>query len=191
MRRTNRYGQTPPASFRLEKVRRRVKSANRRGRERPMPRKAIGHIAQMQLDQSVCAGCGTCEVICATVHEGDSGPRHKRLWIERNEFEGFAAALTCHQCDDPECYYACEFNALQIDPVKGARWIDEEKCHGCRMCIEACVFPHPRINNDSTKNRVGASLKCDLCKDRPDGPACVEFCPQKALFKRHEEDGDE
>jgi len=30
-----------------------------------------------------------------------------------------------------------------------------------------------------------AAIKCDLCVDRPDGPACVDACPTKALSLRY------
>jgi Fe-S-cluster-containing hydrogenase component 2 len=30
-----------------------------------------------------------------------------------------------------------------------------------------------------------AAFKCDLCVDRPEGPACVEACPTKALSLRY------
>jgi Fe-S-cluster-containing hydrogenase component 2 len=30
-----------------------------------------------------------------------------------------------------------------------------------------------------------AALKCDLCIDRPAGPACIEACPTKALSLRY------
>ncbi|MCP4131105.1 MAG: 4Fe-4S dicluster domain-containing protein [bacterium] len=146
---------------------------------RPMPEKAIGHVIQVPHEQSVCAGCGTCELMCALVHEGDNGPMHQRIWVDRNEFEGFPTVLSCHQCDAPECYFACPTGALKIAPKTHARYIDEKECKGCLKCWEACAYTMHRINFDSVKDKA---LKCDLCKDRPEGPVCVEFCPQKALI---------
>jgi Fe-S-cluster-containing hydrogenase component 2 len=151
---------------------------------RSMPEKAIGHIMEVPHDQSVCAGCGTCELMCALVHEGDAGPMHQRIWVDRNEFEGFPTVVACHQCDAPECYFACPTGALTIDlgtptdPGTYARYIDEGVCVGCLSCWEACAYTPPRINYDSVKDKA---LKCDLCKERAEGPVCVEFCPQKAL----------
>lgn len=155
---------------------------------RPMPPKASGHITHLPPNQSVCAGCGTCELICALVHNGDSGPMHRRIWVKRSPFEGFPFTWTCHQCDAPECYFACPHDALIIDPKTHARYIDEEKCVGCQRCRKACAYDPSRINFDLVG---GKALKCDLCKDRPDGKgyACVEFCPQQALiFQTKEED---
>ena len=160
---------------------------------REMPEKAIGHIMEVSHDQSVCAGCGTCELMCALVHEGDAGPRHQRIWVDRNEFEGFPEVLACHQCDAPECYYACPTSgptrALKIDPRTHARYIDKQYCKGCLSCRDACAYDPPRVNYDPVEDNA---LKCDLCKDRTEqGPACVEFCPQQALVLNVKEVSDE
>ncbi len=162
--------------MRLEIKRKKTKSAA--DDTRPMPGKAIGHVMQVPLEQSVCAACGTCEVMCPLEHGGTTGPMHQRIWIDRNEFEGYPVVLTCHQCDAPECYFACPTGALRIAPGTHARVIDEEVCVGCLKCREACAYDPPRINYDPVKDKA---LKCDLCHGRPEGPICVEFCPQKAL----------
>ena len=89
---------------------------------------------------------------------------------------------TCQQCDYPECYFAClqKDKALCIDDETGARYINPEYCLGsaCKLCIDACPFDPPRINFDFDNN---TAVKCDLCKDRENGPACVEFCNAMAL----------
>jgi Fe-S-cluster-containing hydrogenase component 2 len=33
-----------------------------------------------------------------------------------------------------------------------------------------------------------AAIKCDLCIDRPEGPACVQACPTKALSLRYSQE---
>jgi Fe-S-cluster-containing hydrogenase component 2 len=155
---------------------------------RPMPEKAIGRIMEVPHEQSVCAGCGTCELMCALVHEGDAGPMHQRIWVDRNEFRGFPTITPCHQCDAPECYFACPTGALKIDPKTKARYIDEKECKGCLACKEACAYEPSRINYDAAKD---IAIKCDLCKDRAEGPACVEFCPQQAIILNVKEIYDE
>ena len=37
------------------------------------------------------------------------------------------------------------------------------------------------------ERRKRAALKCDLCIERPDGPACVDACPTGALSVRYPE----
>ena len=144
--------------------------------------KAMGYIAQVSIDESVCAGCGTCELVCAAVHEGSVGPSLRRIWLEKEPVELIHHLATCQQCDYPECYFACPLKdeVLCIDSVTGARYINPDKCLGatCKLCIEACPFDPPRINFDAESNVV---VKCDLCKDRTDGPACIEFCNAIAL----------
>ncbi|MGQ9781244.1 MAG: 4Fe-4S dicluster domain-containing protein [Nitrososphaeria archaeon] len=90
--------------------------------------------------------------------------------------------LFCRQCDYPECYWACpkRDRALCIDEVTGARYINAGECVGCKSCIGACPLTPPRISFDPLKK---VSLKCDLCKDRLGGPACVEVCPSVGAGK--------
>lgn len=143
--------------------------------------KAKGHIAQVSFDESACTGCGTCELVCAAVHEGSVGPSLRRIWLDRNGINLVHKVFTCLQCDYPACYFACPLKdeALCIDSKTGARYIVSEKCEpGCNICIEACLFDPPRINFDQERN---VALMCDLCKDRIEGPACVEFCPVECL----------
>jgi len=148
--------------------------------------KAIGHIVQFSVEASACSSCGTCEVVCATVHEGATSPSLRRIWLDRFPFEARYITLTCQQCDSPECYFACPLKdeALCIDIKTGARYINGDNCTGCRSCIEACPFDPPRINFDTDRN---IATKCDLCKDRPNGPACVEFCTTKCLILAEKE----
>jgi Fe-S-cluster-containing hydrogenase component 2 len=146
--------------------------------------KAEGHVVQLSLDESACTGCGTCELVCATVHEGSAGPSLRRIWLDRDGINLAYHVLTCLQCDYPSCYFACPLKdeALCIDSVTGARYIITDRCQtDCKVCIEACLFDPPRINFDPERN---VAVKCDLCKDRVEGPACVEFCPAICLKER-------
>ncbi len=147
--------------------------------KKKLPRQAIGHIARVSLKESVCASCGTCDLVCAAAHGDMVGPSRTGIWLERHPFECVYDSITCQQCEEPECYYACEVEgAFYIDPKTGARAIDGQKCQGCRKCLEACVEDPPRIRWDAKREK---SFKCDLCMGQPEGPACVRFCPQKAL----------
>ena len=149
--------------------------------------KAKGYIAQVSFDESACTGCGTCELVCAAVHEGSVGPSLRRIWLARDPIGLIHNVLTCRQCDYPGCYYACPHKdgALYIDNKTGARCINPSKCESdCSLCIEACLLDPPRINYDIERN---ICLICDLCKDRNDGPACVEFCPAECLTLKEAE----
>ena len=144
--------------------------------------KAVGHIVQLE-DTTSCAGCGSCEAICGAYHDGAVGPCLQRIWLDRRPFDGYYLVKACLQCDDAPCYYACPYKdeALCIDSATRVRYINSDKCPpGCKLCIEACgaLFNPPRINFDPERN---APIMCDLCKDRPEGPACIEFCPAICL----------
>ena len=77
--------------------------------------------------------------------------------------------------------------------------VDESKCTGCQLCLDACPFTPRRIIWHPGKGRA---IKCDLCLDTPywderGGPdgkqICVEVCPQQAIrFSREvpEQAGD-
>jgi Fe-S-cluster-containing hydrogenase component 2 len=54
--------------------------------------------------------------------------------------------------------------------------IDEDKCNGCGWCIEACDFGAINLNTDTKVVEI-----CNLCTERDNGPACVEWCPEEAL----------
>lgn len=89
----------------------------------------------------------------------------------------------CQHCVDHPCYHACarKDQAMCLDE-NGIVYINEEYCIGCKRCIKACVFDPPRINyvKSSDKSKRKAK-KCDLCRTRPEGPACVEFCQVRCL----------
>jgi Fe-S-cluster-containing dehydrogenase component len=90
----------------------------------------------------------------------------------------------CRQCDDPECYQACQVEgAFLIDEETGVRYINTDKCTGCKDCIEACHYSPSRIVWDPVRE---LALKCDMCRDAPywngEGKqACVEVCPMRAI----------
>ena len=54
--------------------------------------------------------------------------------------------------------------------------VDKDKCNGCGWCIEACDYGAIMLHPETKTVYV-----CDLCKDKPDGPQCVKWCPEEAL----------
>jgi Fe-S-cluster-containing hydrogenase component 2 len=143
----------------------------------PVP-KAKGWIGMVDPGISVCQDCKVCEMFCALIHEGACGPELTRIWEVSDPFRGEYYVLTCKQCLSPACMAACPVQAIMIDEGTGARYIDQEKCTGCKLCMAACPLDPPRINFNSVKKKA---IMCDLCKDRPEGPICVEMCPRMCL----------
>lgn len=139
------------------------------------------------MDRRICLECRECEVACSLYHEGECNPHLSRIHVIFDDFvPRFPTHDICQQCDKPECYYACisvcDKLAMYIDEKTGARVIDESKCTGCGACAEACPFM-PKKLMIGCKEIDGRKIffKCDLCKDRAEGPICVEVCPPGAL----------
>jgi Fe-S-cluster-containing hydrogenase component 2 len=128
----------------------------------------------------ICAACGVCEVMCSLWHEGVVGPALARCTIIPDAFTAKHSYSICEQCDYPDCYFACPLKdiALCIDGATGARYINEAECTGCNSRIDACPLEIPGVKFNAEK---GVAFKCDLCRDRDEGPICVEYCPVQAL----------
>ena len=137
-------------------------------------------------NKDFCIGCHICELACLTAHS-KSKDLILAYTVERGQdgvasskhvHEGGATcvALSCRHCDEPSCVAACISGALQKDPESGRTVYDREKCVGCWSCLMACPFG--AIARHPLEQKI---VKCDLCFDRPGGPACVAACPNKAL----------
>jgi Fe-S-cluster-containing hydrogenase component 2 len=138
------------------------------------------HIQQVPFEESLCVGCNGCELVCALTHEGAVGPSLKRLFLERGEISLIHVVHTCRQCSDHPCYEACpkKDEAICIDAETGVAYIDSSNCIGCKLCIKACPFTPKRINFDASRK---VAVKCDLCRGRENGPACIEYCQAQCL----------
>ena len=149
--------------------------------------------AYLVYDSRLCWGCQSCMFACSMSHQGEANPSLSRIQIIRDapSFTKYPLDITmavCRQCVSPLCVQNCPVGAAHVDTAHGnVRVIDQEKCIGCKMCIQSCPQrPHRTVWNPY-KNK---SSKCDLCIDAPqwskkggpDGePVCVTICPAKAL----------
>jgi Fe-S-cluster-containing hydrogenase component 2 len=153
------------------------------GGEVPQPAELeIPKSGQLVWDSEKCGACSRCLMACAAYNQGAVAPQLSAIrWMENDYLYGFRfrKPLVCNQCDYPECFFACKVEgAMGFDSETGARYIDAEKCTGCKDCIDACPFDPPRISFDAV-NEV--AIKCDLCRGRANGPVCVEVCDREAL----------
>jgi anaerobic carbon-monoxide dehydrogenase iron sulfur subunit len=137
-------------------------------------------------NKDFCIGCHICELACITAHS-KSKDLILAYTVERgqngvssckhvHEAGPTCVALSCRHCDEPSCVAACISGALTKDPETGRTVYDREKCVGCWSCLMAC--PYGAIARHPLEQKI---VKCDLCFDRPGGPACVAACPNKAL----------
>lgn len=131
-------------------------------------------------DESLCTGCGICELMCSLSHDGVTGPAFSRVHVVDHPFADRVNIYACQQCASPSCYFACPLpdEALCIDKLTGARYINEDKCTGCGFCVDACSFDPPRVRLNVGKS---VAFKCDLCRGRETGQLCVEYCDYGAL----------
>ena len=84
---------------------------------------------------------------------------------------------------------ACPNNAIVSED--GCVKVLQERCIGCKSCVVACPYGAMAVvlkevppTADSLFKRPqtkAQALKCDLCRHREAGPACVEVCPTQAL----------
>lgn len=144
-------------------------------------------------DPRRCIGCRTCEIACVLAHSSDGS----LAGLTRNNFiprlkvvktAQVSTPVQCHQCEDAPCIKVCAERAI-VQSGKSVQVIPG-RCVGCKNCLMACPYGAmeivPAILSSISMNRVGRTdrvepFKCDLCKDRVGGPACVEVCLTHAL----------
>ncbi|MEM1586487.1 MAG: 4Fe-4S dicluster domain-containing protein [Candidatus Bathyarchaeia archaeon] len=126
----------------------------------------------VSVDPIKCIGCSICEFVCALEKEKEPSPIKSRIRvIHLNPM--FNLAVTCRFCEDAPCVRACPRDAIKQSEKGGILLIDESKCDGCVLCVQAC--PYGGMMIDPYK---GVAIACDLCNGEP---KCVEFCPEEAL----------
>lgn len=131
-----------------------------------------------------CIGCRACEVACVMAHNDEQHVLserhfHPRITVLRSGAR--KSPVTCHHCENAPCAQSCPNGAISKshDSVQ----VNQQKCIGCKACVVACPFGTMEIivtplNNGSVK---ATAHKCDLCVQRPQGPACIENCPADVL----------
>ena len=139
----------------------------------------LPHIVQYPPEVSFCAGCTSCEIVCSLLHDGFNSPDNRRIYVDRGTRTMEHTIVACQQCADHPCYNACpkKGTAMKLDEKLGIAYVDPEGCIGCGLCVRACPFEPKRIHLTHDKK----AIKCDLCRTRPEGPACVEYCQVRCI----------
>ncbi|MGY3901855.1 4Fe-4S dicluster domain-containing protein [Aeromonas lusitana] len=161
-------------------------------------------------DPSLCIGCRTCEVACAVSHQSAASGTVERdsglhLAIEEGHLVSkdsyfqprlkvivgskVTTPVLCRQCEDKPCAKACPNNAIVTED--GHVKVYQARCIGCKSCVVACPYGAMAVVVQEVAPAADAlfkrpqckaqALKCDLCRHREAGPACVEVCPTQAL----------
>lgn len=136
-------------------------------------------------DANKCIGCKTCEIACAVSHHNGllasmtTSQFVSRLKVIKSG--SVTMPVMCRQCDNAPCANVCPTDAIIRD--NESIQVIQERCIGCRSCALVCPFGAMVITSEKTpenKTKVQA-IKCDLCVDNPNGPACAASCPTKAI----------
>lgn len=141
-------------------------------------------------DPAVCIGCKTCMAACLAKHDVPGDVPMPRLNVVFTKT--VSAPIVCRQCADAPCAAACPVGALYQDDATRRVAVREGRCIGCRRCVAACPYgaadvasrPVSRAFGNMTLSEGSSPfvVKCDLCVDRPGGPACVAACPTKGCM---------
>jgi Fe-S-cluster-containing dehydrogenase component len=159
----------------------------------------------MGIEVDKCIGCGRCMEACKIENDVPREPFFFRTWVERyvikrdgavvvrnisteatepstafrekDILRSFFVPKLCNQCTKPPCVQVCPVVATFKTP-DGVILVDEERCIGCRYCIQACPYGARYLHPVR-----GTADKCTFCYHRITRdllPACVEVCPTQA-----------
>ena len=116
-----------------------------------MSRKITCHIER-------CLGCHTCELACAIAHstvvkeagKNAADPDLAVVMAAAGEKPGYrihvehfgpqAIPLSCQHCEEAACVLACPTGAVHRNAPGKPVLVEEERCIGCSMCVQACPF---------------------------------------------------
>lgn len=136
-------------------------------------------------DANKCIGCKTCEIACAVSHHnGQLASMNTSQFTARLKVVKSGSITTpvmCRQCDNAPCASVCPTGAIVRE--NESIQVIQERCIGCRSCALVCPFGAMSVitKTDAANAIKTQALKCDLCIDNPNGPACVSVCPTKAI----------
>ena len=131
---------------------------------------------RLEIIEEQCWGCQTCEAACKQENRAPDGVKLLRVREDgprqvNGRWHFVFRADLCRHCEDPPCAGACAAGAIE-KREDGIVILDQDRCSGCRSCIEAC--PYDAIAFDEAAH---VALKCNLCHHRVDKgllPACAD-----------------
>jgi len=129
---------------------------------------------KLKVNAERCTGCESCVLSCSFAHEDYFNLALSRILVDREAEHAQFTPRVCVQCAEHPCVEVCPVGALSVEPSTGAIQLAEERCVGCRRCVDACPYGGVRFHEER-----GLPLICDLCGGDPE---CVKACQMpKAL----------
>ncbi|MDP6379402.1 MAG: polysulfide reductase NrfD [Candidatus Thalassarchaeaceae archaeon] len=135
------------------------------------------------IDNRTCIGCHACTVACKSEHDVPIGVNRTHVkYIETGTYPDNSREFTvhrCNHCEDAPCSTICPTTAL-FTREDGIVDFDDERCIGCKSCMQACPYDALYINPNK-----GTAAKCNYCAHRIENsyePACVIVCPTESII---------
>ena len=131
------------------------------------------------IEEYACWGCMACETACKQEYNPVNAAHAVKYLTVRGDgpklmngkLDFLWRVNVCKHCEEPACIKACPVEAI-TKREDGIVILDQDKCTGCRCCIEEC--PYQAIGFDDEKQ---SAFKCNLCHHRVDQglyPACAD-----------------
>lgn len=151
-----------------------------------------------------CVGCHACAIACKEENQVAPGVFWEKVKRNENVADNVINwfRVSCMHCDDPACMKVCPMKAIHKGP-HGEVLVDQQKCIGCKMCLNACPYGVPAFNTTGvtsyygdrtpllerpplphTQRVPGKAEHCTLCvhrTERGELPACVAACGIHAM----------
>lgn len=143
------------------------------------------------IDNRKCIGCHACTTACKSEHDVPIGVNRTYVkQVEKGIFPNTKrtfSVMRCNHCTDAPCVEICPVEAL-FTRDDGIVDFDNNRCIGCKSCMQACPYDALYINPDNN-----TAAKCNYCAHRVEvgrAPSCVEVCPEHAIIAGDMEDPD-
>ncbi len=125
-----------------------------------------------------CIGCRTCEVACGrSPFRTGVECRYLLPRLKVQRLDSISAPVMCHQCENALVLALVPWGADDGRAGGAGKFCPLYWLSELRQCVPVWNDHHSVIAGDTRQQIV----KCDLCEQREEGPACVESCPTQAL----------
>lgn len=158
------------------------------------------HSTGVLMDTTRCIGCKSCQQACKIVNKLPTDDRPVALSATTLTIVDFRNISTkvdkpdikpvkrqCMHCEEPACVSVCPVGALEKQ-ARGCVTYNADKCIGCRYCMVACPFDVPKYDWNSPNPKINKCAQSCMADGKQSLPACVQACPNKALYYGNRQD---